>query len=242
MKQQMSVGSRVGHRPRARNGRRHGRLIWASAVVAVVVGVAGCDVSVNGSDSEKVNGSIHVPQGKAATAVSTVNGSIHLDDNAAVEAANTVNGGIHLGAHATAASLNTVNGSIVLGPEAKVSGGASTVNGDLNLKEGSEVTGRLANVSGTITLVGARVGGGINTVGANISITGASHVTGGIHVHEASGGLLHFDDTPRIVIGPGATVEGELRFERKVDLFVSSRASIGSVTGATPTPFAGDTP
>jgi hypothetical protein len=33
-----------------------------------------------------------------------------------------------------------------------------------------------------------------------------------------------------------------LRFERTVKLYVSDKATIGTVTGATPIPFAGDTP
>jgi hypothetical protein len=50
------------------------------------------------------------------------------------------------------------------------------------------------------------------------------------------------NDVPRIVIGPGASVQGELRFARKVQLFVSDKAVIGSVTGATPIPFSGASP
>lgn len=229
-------------RNRVRPRGRPSRFIWVGATAALALGLTGCDSTVNSSDTDKVNGSIHVAQGKPAKSVSTVNGSIHLDDNAAVTAANTVNGGIHLGAHATATSLKTVNGSIILGPDAKVSGEASSVNGDLSLKDGAELTGRLSNVSGTITIQAAKVDGGIDTVSGNISVTGTSHVSGGIHVGKSSGGPIHFDDTPRIVIGPGATVEGELRFERKVELLVSTRATIGPVSGATATPFAGDTP
>jgi hypothetical protein len=44
------------------------------------------------------------------------------------------------------------------------------------------------------------------------------------------------------VIGPGATVQGDLRFERTIQLFVSDKATIGTVTGAAPIPFTGDTP
>jgi hypothetical protein len=47
---------------------------------------------------------------------------------------------------------------------------------------------------------------------------------------------------PRIVIGPGATIEGELRFERVVQLYVSDRATIGPVVGATAIRFSGDAP
>jgi hypothetical protein len=49
-------------------------------------------------------------------------------------------------------------------------------------------------------------------------------------------------DVPRIVIGPGAAVQGELRFERTVQLFVSDKATIGTVTGATPISFSGESP
>jgi hypothetical protein len=33
-----------------------------------------------------------------------------------------------------------------------------------------------------------------------------------------------------------------MRFERKVRLFVSDKATVGTVTGATPVPFTGDRP
>jgi hypothetical protein len=44
------------------------------------------------------------------------------------------------------------------------------------------------------------------------------------------------------VIGPGAVVKGELRFEREVRLYVSDTATIGNVVGATPVKFSGDRP
>ena len=42
--------------------------------------------------------------------------------------------------------------------------------------------------------------------------------------------------------GPGSTVEGDLRFERTVRLFISDKATVGTVTGATPVSFSGETP
>jgi hypothetical protein len=42
--------------------------------------------------------------------------------------------------------------------------------------------------------------------------------------------------------GPGAIVSGEPRFDREVKLYVSDRATVGSITGATPIPFSGDSP
>jgi hypothetical protein len=212
------------------------------AAIAVILILPACDGSFDGDDSNRINGSIHVAAGKAPGDVRTVNGSIHIDENATVTSATTVNGSVRLGAHATAASIKTVNGSINLGASAHVSGNAASINGDLSLADGAEVSGLLSNVNGKIDLTGAHVGGGIKTINGSISIMGASHVEGGILVEKSSGGLLFNNEDPLIVIGPGATVQGEMRFERKVRLFVSDKATVGTVTGATPVPFTGDRP
>ena len=214
-----------------------------TASLTVMLALSACGGSSDGDESTKINGSIHVPAGKPPGAVATVNGSIHIDDNAAVTSATTVNGSVHLGVHAAATSLSSVNGSIVLGTGAHASGSASSVNGELTLEDGAEILGSLSNVNGKIALTAAHVGGGIKTVNASMNITGASHVEGGILVEKPSSELVRLvHDVPRIVIGPGATVQGELRFERPVQLFVSDKATIGTVTGATPIPFTGETP
>jgi len=213
------------------------------AVLAATLALSACGESKDGDESNKINGSIHVPVGKQAGAVATVNGSIHIDDGATVTSATTVNGSVHLGDHATATALNSVNGSIVLGTGAHVSGSASSVNGELSMGDGAEISGSLTNVNGKITLNAAHVGGGIKTVNGSMNINGASHVEGGILVEKPSSDLLQMvRDVPRIVIGPGATVQGDLRFERTVQLFVSDKATIGTVTGATPVRFSGDAP
>jgi acetyltransferase-like isoleucine patch superfamily enzyme len=223
--------------------RRVGRLGLFIAL-ALSVALPGCSISDDDGDgTTKVNGSIHVTAGKPAEAVATVNGSIHVDANAAVTSATTVNGSVHLGDHATATSLNSVNGSITLGAGAHASGSVSSVNGELTLGDGAEVTDTLSNVNGKITLTAAHVAGGIKTVNGSMSITGASHVEGGILMRKSSGDLIQVvREIPRIVIGPGATVQGDLRFEHSVHLYVSDKATIGPVTGATPIPFTGDNP
>jgi hypothetical protein len=211
--------------------------------LAAVLALSACGESTNGDESTKVNGSIEVPAGRQARAVATVNGSIQIDDNATITSATTVNGNVHLGNHAAAASLNSVNGSIILGAGAHVSGSASSVNGELNLKDGAEISGSLSNVNGKITLTAAHVAGGIKTVNGSMNIAGASHVENGILVEKPSSELLQMArEVPRIVIGPGATVQGDLRFERTVQLFVSDKATIGTVTGATAIPFSGAAP
>ena len=211
------------------------------AAAAVILALSGCDISVDGDGSTKINGSVHIPAGKAAEEARTVNGSIHIDDNATVTSAGTVNGSVRLGAHATATSAKSVNGAISLGEGAHVSGGVGSVNGDLTLASGAEVSGSLVNVNGKIDLNSAHVADGIKTVNGSISILGTSRVEGGILVEKPNGMLFNRED-PVIVIGPGAVVQGDLRFERKVKLYVSDKATIGTVTGATPIAFSGDNP
>jgi hypothetical protein len=222
--------------------RRGGNLAFLAAI-AMLAALSGCGGSHDGDESHKINGSIDVPAGKLPGAVATVNGSIHVDDDAAITSASTVNGGVKLGDHATASSLSTVNGPVTLGRGAHVSGDVSSVNGALKLGDGADITGALSNVNGEIALTGAHVGGGIKTVNGGMNIGGASHVEGGILVEKSTGWLTHiFNNVPRIVIGPGATVQGDLRFKRTVKLFVSDKATIGTVTGTAPIPFTGDAP
>jgi hypothetical protein len=201
------------------------------------------DSDVTGSHA--INGSIHVSAGKPGGEVSTLNGSIRADDNAQLSDGHTVNGNISIGDNATATSLTTVNGGILLGQGAKVRGTVTTVNGTLALRHGSEVGGHLSNVNGSIVLAGATANGGISTVNGNIDIGANSHVRGGIVVHKPSTGFFHWwsdSDKPRVVVGPGAVVEGTMTFERAVRLYVSDTATIGQVIGATPVKFPGDQP
>ncbi len=214
---------------------------FALALTGVLIVLAGCDAPDTGNQLKKINGSVHVAAGTAPQAAGTVNGDIHIDDNAAVTDANTVNGGIQLGSNASASTLNTVNGSITVGSNSHVAKDAASVNGSVTLRGGADVLGSVSNVNGKIDLAAAHVAGGIKTVAGDIAIHGPSHVEGGILV-EKNTRLIHFGSgLPRVEIGPGATVQGELRFEREVKLYVSDKATIGPVTGATPIPFTGDT-
>ncbi|MGO9802747.1 MAG: hypothetical protein ACLPTM_10405 [Steroidobacteraceae bacterium] len=215
----------------------------ALVLLAACFNMPGGDVTADGSGANAVNGSIHVPAGTKSGELGTVNGSIHIDDNASVGSAGTVNGSVALGAHATAASLATVNGGISLGAGAHVVHEVSTVNGGMTLADGAEVGGALANVNGRIALNGAHVAGGLRTVDGDIDVLGSSRVEGGIIVKRGGTSLFSFHThKPRIVIGPGAVVQGDLRFEREVELYVSDRATTGPITGATAIRFTGASP
>jgi hypothetical protein len=238
-----AASSRRGRPDLARRYHGRPRMRVSLALIGILLGLSGCSASDDGNGSQKVNGSVHVAAGKPAAAAETVNGNIVIADDAAVTVASTVNGAVHLGAHGTANALNTINGSITVGSGAHVAQGAESVNGGMTVHTDAEVLGAVKNVNGKIELTGAHVAGGIKTVNGDISIMGPSHVEGGIFVRKKDSGFIHFgDNVPRIVIGPGATVQGDLRFEREVTLYVSDRATIGPVTGATPIRFTGDTP
>lgn len=197
--------------------------------------------------THSVNGSIEINAGQKKDDVSTVNGSIRIAANAVVGGAHTVNGNIILGTNATADELHTVNGAITLGDGASVSHAISAVNGTLALRSGADVGGALTNVNGHIVLQAAHVGGGIKTVNGNMDIGSNSRVDGGILIQKEPTDVFwffHWGSThiPRIVIGPGAVVQGNLRFERPVQLFVNDSATIGPVIGATAVRFSGANP
>ena len=217
------------------------------AVMTVFTGCAACCVA-RAADTAiaKVMGSIDIGADQHAGDLSTVNGSIHIGENAVVGQAATVNGSISVERHATVAKLVTVNGSIHLNEAVRVAGTVQAVNGTLTVANGADVAGRLANVNGAIRVAAAHVGGLIDTATGDIELGPNAHVDGGIHV-EKDGSWLHFfwfwsDDTLRVVVGPGSVVGGTLSFERNVKLYVSDRATIGPVEGATAVRFSGDHP
>jgi len=210
-------------------------------LLTVISLAAGC--GKGNTDTVTIDGSTHVTAAQPNGNVATVNGAISIDDNAKLGSAKTVNGDIYLGAHATAASLATVNGMITADKGSRVSGEITSVNGTLSLLDESEVTGSLTNVNGKIIITNAHVAGGITTVGGDIAVNGLSRIDGGIWVKNLDLGVLPAGDrVPRVVIGPGSTIRGEIRFEHKVKLFVSDKATIGPVDGADAVKFSGDNP
>lgn len=218
----------------ARNGYVFGWLVLTMNAASGVVWAA--------AETSRVMGSIEVAADEHTGDLSTVNGSVQVGDNAVVGRARTVNGSVKLGPHASAAEAVTVNGAIHLQEGVQVSGDVHTVNGGLTLENGADVRGNLKNVNGRIRVAAAHVGGGITTVTGSVELGPNARVDGGIHVEKGSGSHESENPPPRIVVGPGSVVGGTLDFERPVKLYVSDRATIGPVQGATPVKFPGDRP
>ena len=192
---------------------------------------------------DKVNGSITAEAGQQYGDLETVNGSIRIGENAQVRDAETVNGSIKAAASARTGDLATVNGSIRLEDAVTVDGGLETVNGGIFVGREGRISGDIETVNGAIGLVDADVGGGIETVTGDLTVGAGSHVRGGIHYEKPSPSLIKFRTNrrpPRVIIGPNAVVEGPLRFEREVTLYVHATARTGAITGATATRYDSD--
>ncbi len=181
-----------------------------------------------------VNGSITVgPDATVTGNLKTVNGSIRVDDRASIEGAATVNGGLRLADNVRAESLTTVNGSINVGDDGEISDEVGAVNGRISLNRGTRVGDDVGNVNGQIGVAGAEVGGDVTTVNGDIELSDGAVVKGDVVVEKPSNWSWGKEKSrkPRIVIGPGCRVEGTIRLEREVELFISESAQVGGVSG-----------
>jgi NDP-sugar pyrophosphorylase family protein len=196
--------------------------------------------TASAADLSKVLGSVRLEAGQVADDVETVNGSVTIESSARAENVETVNGSITIEDRAFVESAETVNGDVTIGAGSEVQGDVATVNGDVTLRPGVQVGGSVANVNGDMLLEGATVAKGIETVNADIRIGSGSRVSGGIRVEKNNGGdgwLKKWGKdgrNPRITVEQGAVVEGALRFEREVDLYLASGVSLPPVQGVEP--------
>jgi predicted acyltransferase (DUF342 family) len=213
------------------------------AALGLALSAAPTAVVAHESSLTKVLGSIDVAPGEHTGDVSTVNGSVHIGADAVVGRAHAVNGNVQLESRATASELTTVNGGIKVEDGGRVTGDVHTVNGSMHIDKGADVSGNLVNVNGGIHVEAAHLGGSIESVSGNIDLGPNARIDGGVLIKQNNGGWnIGYEAVPVVVIGPGTIVKGELRFERKVTLFVSDRATIGPVHGAEAQKFSGDHP
>ena len=197
------------------------------------------DPAASGQDISHVNGGISADAGQHYGDLDTVNGGISLGRGASAGEVQTVNGGITMDDEVRVDSAETVNGGLRAGDRVTVTHDAETVNGSIRFGFNSRVGGDVSTVNGGITVQQTEVGGQVHTVSGDITIGARSVVRGGILVEKPHGIGFNWGKkrTPRVVIGPNAVVEGQLRFERPVELFVHPSARIGKVSGATAQPW-----
>jgi hypothetical protein len=195
-----------------------------------------------------INGSISVGDDATVTGgLETVNGTIRVDDNAGIEDAQTVNGSIRVGSGVTARDLTSVNGSIGVGENSTVDGEVNVVNGKISLSKGSSVSDDVSNVNGEIDIEGAGIGGDLTTVNGDVTLSDGATLQGDLVVEKPRGRKWNLGSRkPRVIIGRGVRVAGEIRLEREVELFISDSAEVGGVGGvmsmADAVRFSGDRP
>ena len=201
-------------------------LTWAVSTVALAAA----------GNISKVNGSIEVETGQEAGDVSTVNGGIVIGQGARVrddrdgQRFDPPRGPGGCDRRPTPSTGRSPSAS-----RSRSTARSGTVNGGVELGKGSRIGGSLETVNGRMSLTEATVGGGLETVNGDITVGANSRVDGGILVDKPSkNSSIRKQRNPRITIEAGAVVNGTLRFEREVDLYVSPSATIGSVEGVPP--------
>jgi hypothetical protein len=188
------------------------------------------------SGASTVNGSVTVGNGATVTGgVETVNGSIRIEENAVIEDAGTVNGSIKIASGVKAEDIDGVNGAIRIGENVTISGEVSVVNGMITVGAGSKIGEDVSNVNGEIRLTGAEVGGNLSTVNGDVALNDGANLHGDLTIEKPGGFNWNDDDEddrmPRVTIGPGSKVGGEIIAEREIELYISDTAEVGGVSG-----------
>ena len=189
----------------------------------------------SGRDISSVNGSVNASPGESYDSLSAVNGDVNVARGASANEARTVNGNVTLDAETKVGKASTVNGSLRIREGANVTNEASTVNGAIELGKRARVGGDVSTVSGDIELNGAEVTGGLETRNGDIDLLDGARVHGGIHVKRKNDNKWGDDDGDRrpvkVRICSTCVVDGDLRFDRAVELSVEPGAKIGNVIG-----------
>ncbi len=194
---------------------------------------AGSPVSFAGDDHNlsSVNGSVKAEPGQTYGKLSAVNGNVRVGRGAIADKVDTVNGEIEVEEDAKLGEVETVNGSLNIRDGVTVARTASTVNGGIEIGKRARVGGNVSTVSGEIELNGAEVAGSLTTSNGDIDLKDGARVLGGIHVKKNNGWSWGKDEPIEVHICGTCVVEGELRFDRPVELRVDQGAKIGKVVG-----------
>jgi hypothetical protein len=104
------------------------------------------------------------------------------------------------------------------------------------------VDGSVSSVSGAVDLDGVTIGHDVTTYNGSIRLTGGTVVDGDLRVKRPRGFSLGDSRPPKVVIGAGVEVKGELIFDREVRLSVHESAIIGPVRGAEVERYSGSDP
>jgi DUF4097 and DUF4098 domain-containing protein YvlB len=202
------------------------------AFVAFVVWAGGpASFAADGHNLSTVNGAVRAEPGVTYGNLSAVNGDVRVGRGASADHAKTVNGEIVVEEDAKLGEVETVNGSLDIRDGVTVARTASTVNGSVELGRRTHVGGDVSTVSGEIELNGAEVTGKLVTTNGDIELRDGARVLGGIHVRKNNGWSWSKDDPIKVHVCSTCVVEGDLRFDRPVELRVDQGGKVGQVIG-----------
>jgi DUF4097 and DUF4098 domain-containing protein YvlB len=190
------------------------------------------DNSENDGQSS-VNGSISVGDNSIVNgSLSTVNGTIRVGRNTRLKDAETVNGSIRIDSGSIVDDVNSVNGSIRLGENVTVDGEVEVVNGKISIISGTKVADGVSNINGEIELSGADIGGTVSTVNGDVTLRDRAVIQGDLLIEKPGGwGMNNNKRKPKVIVGPGSKIGGQIVLEREVELYISETADIGGVRG-----------
>lgn len=190
------------------------------------------DAGSQADGAATVNGSISVGSGATVTgSLETVNGTIRIDEDAVIKDAETVNGSVKVASGVTAEDIGSVNGAIRIAENVTIDGEVSVVNGKIDVDSGSKISEDVSNVNGEIEITAAEIGGDLSTVNGDVSLMEGAVLRGNLTIEKSRGWGSKKSRKPRIIIGPGSRVEGEIIAGREIELFISDTAEVGGVSG-----------
>lgn len=192
------------------------------------------DAGSHAEGASTVNGSITVGRGATVTgSLETVNGAIRVEQDAVIKGGETVNGGVKLGAGVKAEDISSVNGAIRIDENVTIDGELSVVNGRISIASGSKISGDISNVNGEIQIAGAEIRGDLSTVNGDVALDEGAILRGTLTVQKPGGTRPggRNSRTPKVIIGPGSEVVGEIVAEREIELYISESAKVGGVSG-----------
>lgn len=191
------------------------------------------DAGEESDGGSSVNGNIKVGDRAIVRGdLTTVNGGITLGDNVKAQEVESVNGQVRIGDGCVISEVSTVNGRLRLGKQVEVETDVSTVNGQIDIDAGSTIGGEVTAVNGKLTLDGATVRGDIQNVNGGMELLNGTRIEGDLVVRKPNnkGWSWGKRTEPRIVIGRDVVIEGKLRFEQAVELYVHESVTIPEMT------------
>ncbi|MEQ8822698.1 MAG: hypothetical protein RLY93_20870 [Sumerlaeia bacterium] len=233
----------AGGDPQQRVTSRSGNLVIADGAILASIDSGSGNVEVGNfavvGRIGIVSGNLTIGEGGSTGPIEMTSGNVTLAGSNFVEGSiESVSGNVTGGENVSVSrNVEVLSGNIAFGPESKVGGRVESISGTVTL-DGVRVSDKVDTVSGAITIRGGKVKGGVKSAFGDITLADGAKVEEGVSIYRNDRLPQSPPGPPRILIGPDVEIEGGLKFERPVELFVHPSASIGGeIQGAEPRPY-----